>query len=128
MSRLFNNRNDVCKHFVVQLRKKADWGFVMAKNEKPLKESFIGFRITMELRERVDKIHRTYGTRMTTIAGNLIEAWCDLVEHEGRVRLPLRVEVDEERVELKVAEEQTPYHPSKSTAALPLKAKRRDAS
>jgi len=96
----------------------------MDKNEKPLKESFIGFRITMDLRERVDKIHRTYGTRMSTIAGSLIESWCDLVEREGRVRLPLRVEVDEERLELRVAEDRAPYTASKSTAAVPRKATR----
>ncbi|MBX3749712.1 MAG: hypothetical protein KF897_06465 [Opitutaceae bacterium] len=100
----------------------------MAKNEKPLKEAFIGFRITPELRERMDRIHRTYGSRTSTMAEALLTAWCDLVERDGRVRLPLRVEVDEDRVELRVAEEQAPYHASKSTAAVPRKATRPNAS
>lgn len=100
----------------------------MDKNVKPPKDAQIGFRITATLRERMDRIHRTFGTSTSTITPALLEAWCDMVERDGRVRLPLRVEVDEERVELKVAEEQAPYHASKSTAALPLKAKRRDAS
>lgn len=99
----------------------------MDKNAQPPKEAQVGFRITAELRERIDRIHRTFGTSTSAITPALLTAWCDLVERDGRVRLPIRVEVDEERVELRAAEEQAHYHTSKSTAAQPRKAPRANA-
>ena len=100
----------------------------MAKRHKEPKEPRVGVRITDELRARLDAIHSIYGSSDTPVICALVEAWCEHVMREGRVRLPLRVEVDETRAEALVAEMEQGA-PAKSVAAVaPQKVRRPGAA
>lgn len=76
----------------------------MAKRISEPKEPRIGVRLTEEQRARLDKIHALYGSSDSAVVSALVDAWCEHVVREGKVRFPIRVEVDEARAEAIVAE------------------------
>lgn len=87
-----------------------------AKTGLPKDGGQVGFRITAEQKARLDMIHAVYGSSNATIFSALLDAWCELVLREGKVRLPLRVEVDEARTKAMVAEMEAHLTPAKSPA------------
>ncbi|MBX3749157.1 MAG: hypothetical protein KF897_03625 [Opitutaceae bacterium] len=76
----------------------------MAKRTSEPKEPRVGVRLTEEQRARLDKIHALYGSSDSAVVSALVDAWCDHVVREGKVRFPIRVEVDEARADAIVAE------------------------
>jgi hypothetical protein len=91
----------------------------MAKRTTEPKEPRIGVRLTDEQRARLDMIHEMYGSADSSVISALVDAWCELVLREGKVRFPLRVEVDEVRAEAMVAELAQAVVPAKGAGARP---------
>jgi L-ribulose-5-phosphate 3-epimerase UlaE len=57
----------------------------------PKKNATIHARIPDELRVRLDRIHKTHLTNDSTVAVNMMEAFCEYVEGTGTVKFPVKL-------------------------------------
>ncbi len=57
----------------------------------PKKNATIHARIPDDLRMRLDRIHKTHLTNDSTVALNMMEAFCTYVEEAGTVKFPVKL-------------------------------------